>query len=101
MILEAAILDVIPGTEVAFEEASRQASPLIAATTGYRGHTLGRCHEAPSRYLLLVWWDRLEDHTIGFRGSPQYLEWKRLLHHFYRSMPTVEHYIEVLASPSP
>jgi heme-degrading monooxygenase HmoA len=92
MILEAALLDVIPGQESEFERAFAQASPLIAAATGYLGHSLSRCLERPSSYLLLVRWRTLEDHTQGFRGSPQYLEWKRLLHRFYEPFPTVEHF---------
>ena len=60
--------------------------------TGFRSLRLERCLETPSRYLLLVEWDRLEDHTEGFRGSAEYQEWRRLLHHFYDPFPTVEHY---------
>jgi heme-degrading monooxygenase HmoA len=93
MILEAALLDVQPGQESAFEAAFAQASPLIASAAGYMGHSLGRCMERPSTYLLLVRWRTLEDHTQGFRGSPQYQEWKRLLHHFYDPFPTVEHFV--------
>jgi heme-degrading monooxygenase HmoA len=50
---------------------------------------------------LLVWWNRLEDHTVGFRGSPEYQEWKRLLHHFYDPFPEVEHYAAPLANRGP
>jgi heme-degrading monooxygenase HmoA len=92
MILEVAVLDVRPGAEAAFEAAFDEARPLIAATPGYLGLELRRCVETPSRYVLLVRWRRLEDHTEGFRGSPQYQHWKRLLHHFYDPFPTVEHY---------
>jgi|SRR5580693_6974091 heme-degrading monooxygenase HmoA len=92
MILEAALLDVTPGRELEFEEAFARASPLIASIDGYLGHSLRRCLERPSRYLLLVRWSTLEDHTRGFRGAPQYQEWKRLLHHFYERFPTVEHF---------
>ena len=95
MILEAAILPVRPGTEVEFEAAFRRASPIIAATPGYLGHELQRCLEAPGKYLLLVRWERLEDHTVGFRGSPGYQEWRRLLHHFHEPFPTVEHFAAV------
>ncbi|MBB6099012.1 heme-degrading monooxygenase HmoA [Deinobacterium chartae] len=97
MILEAAYLDVRPGQQEAFEAAFLQAGPLIAAQPGYRGHRLERCLEQPERYLLLVRWDRLEDHTEGFRRSAEYLEWKRLLHGFYDPFPTVLHFEEVLA----
>lgn len=95
MILEVAILQVRPEAE-GFEEAFRTASEIIARMPGYRGHELQRCLESPHQYLLLVYWDRLEDHTIGFRGSPDYQEWRRLLHHFYEPFPTVEHYECVL-----
>ena len=95
MILEAALLQVRPGSEAAFEAAFRRASPLIAASPGYLGHELQRCLEAPGKYLLLVRWATLEDHTVGFRGSPAYQEWRRLLHHFYEPFPTVEHFTAV------
>jgi heme-degrading monooxygenase HmoA len=93
MVLEVAILDVIPSMQGSFEEAFRQASPLISASSGYISHELRRCVETPSRYLLLVQWQSIEDHTIGFRESPLYAEWKRLLHKFYDPFPVVEHYV--------
>jgi heme-degrading monooxygenase HmoA len=92
MILEVATLDVIQGKETEFEDAFRIASKIIASIDGYISHELQRCLENKSRYVLLVNWQTLEAHTVGFRGSPQYLEWKRLLHHFYDPFPTVEHY---------
>jgi heme-degrading monooxygenase HmoA len=101
MILEVATLDVIPGQEAAFESAFREAQTIIAAIDGYISHELRRCIENPSRYLLLVTWETLEDHTIGFRGSPQYQQWKTLLHHFYDPFPSVEHFRQVaLDKPS-
>lgn len=101
MILEVAPLDVRPGQEASFEAAFRQASNIISAMPGYRGHQLQRCLERPSRYLLLVHWDTLEDHTVGFRGSSGYQEWKALLHHFYDPFPTVEHYTLVMDKEGP
>ena len=98
MILESAILNVRPGMSSQFEAAFAQASSIIAANSGYIAHELHRCLETADQYLLLVWWERLEDHTVGFRGSPQYQEWKRLLHHFYDPFPTVEHYRKVFAA---
>ena len=80
-----------------FEAAFKQASPIIAATPGYISHELKRCIEVPSRYILLVQWNSLEDHTVGFRQSENYQEWKRLLHHFYDPFPTVEHYESVIS----
>ncbi len=95
MILEAAMLQVTPGREHEFEDAFRRASPIIAAAQGYLSHELQRCVEADGKYLLLVRWETLEDHTIGFRGSPAYQEWKALLHHFYDPFPVVEHFERV------
>ncbi len=82
MILEAAILDVRTGEADAFEAAFAQATRLIAGSGGYLGHELQKCVETPNRYLLLVHWRSLDDHTVGFRGSDAYQEWRRLLHHF-------------------
>ncbi len=95
MILEAAYLMVRPGTEADYEAAFRRASPIIAGSPGYVSHALHRCLEVPGRYLLLVRWERLEDHTVGFRQSPRYQKWRSLLHHFYEPFPTVEHFAEV------
>ncbi len=95
MILEQAVLDVRPGQTDAFEVAFSKAKTIISAMPGFRRLTLSRCVERPDAYLLLVQWDTLEDHTEGFRGSAQYQEWRRLLHHFYDPFPTVEHYREV------
>ncbi len=92
MILEAAVLDVKPGQESGFEHDFAAASAYISSIDGYIAHELQRCIEKPGRYLLLVRWHTLEAHTEGFRKSPQYLEWKRLLHHYYDPFPTVEHY---------
>jgi heme-degrading monooxygenase HmoA len=92
MILEIALLDVKPDQTAEFESAFQQAAPIISAMPGYISHQLQRCLESPARYALLVRWQTLEDHTIGFRGSPQYQEWRKLLHHFYDPFPTVEHF---------
>jgi heme-degrading monooxygenase HmoA len=92
MILEAALLNVKPSRSEDFEAAFREASPLIAAMRGYLSHELQRCLEVSEKYLLLVHWQTLEDHTVGFRQSPQYQEWRRLLHHFYDPFPVVEHF---------
>jgi heme-degrading monooxygenase HmoA len=95
MFLEVAVLNVRKGEEAAFESAFRQAQGIIAASRGYSGHELQRCLERPNQYILLVRWQTLEDHTVGFRQSAAYEGWKNLLHHFYDPFPTVEHYVEV------
>ena len=92
MILEVAVLDVRTGREASFEAAFEQASAIISSMNGYVSHQLQRCLEKRNRYILLVNWQTLEDHTVGFRGSEEYQEWKKLLHHFYDPFPTVEHY---------
>jgi heme-degrading monooxygenase HmoA len=92
MILEVAILDVKPGQEAAFESDFMKASAYISSIDGYLSHQLQRCVEKTGRYILLVNWQSLEAHTEGFRKSPQYVEWKKLLHHYYYPFPTVEHY---------
>ena len=95
MITEHALLPVVPGEERAFEVAFAEARPLISARPGFVDLSLSRCLEQPSTYLLLVRWDSLEAHTEGFRGSAEYAEWRRLLHHFYDPFPVVQHF-EVL-----
>jgi len=95
MILEIAMLDVRPGQEEDFERSFKKAQSIISSIPGYINHQLQRCIETPNRYALLVNWEKLEDHTIGFRQSAMYQDWKTLLHHFYDPFPTVEHFKEV------
>ncbi|NWF57847.1 MAG: antibiotic biosynthesis monooxygenase [Fischerella sp.] len=95
MILEAVMLHVKPNLEYEFEATFKQASRIISSMDGYLSHELHRCIEVKGKYLLLVKWQSLESHTVGFRGSPEYQEWKKLLHHFYDPFPIVEHFEEV------
>jgi heme-degrading monooxygenase HmoA len=92
MVLEQAVLPVKPGQEPEFETAFEQAKAIIATMPGFRSLTLSRCIERPHAYLLLVEWERLEDHTEGFRESAEYQQWRALLHHFYEPFPSVEHF---------
>lgn len=92
MILEVAILDVKEGQQEQFERDFLIARRSISRIKGYAGHSLRKCLENRNRYLLLVDWNTLEDHTIGFRQSPEYSEWKKLLHHYYDPFPVVEHF---------
>lgn len=98
MILEVAILNVKNGHEKQFERDFEKAGQYISAIKGYIGHSLRKCLEHDNKYILLVDWAQLEDHTIGFRESKEYLEWKKLLHHYYDPFPTVEHYETILES---
>jgi heme-degrading monooxygenase HmoA len=96
MILELAILDVRRGESAAFVAAFAEAKTIISVMPGFDHLELQRCLEDPDRYVLLVGWDRLEDHTEGFRGSAEYQRWRELLHRFYDPFPTVEHYEPVV-----
>lgn len=92
MILEVAILNVKPGQADEFEKAFADAQSIISSMQGYISHELRRCMEVSNRYILLVNWKTLEDHTEGFRCSTEYQRWRELLHHFYDPFPEVEHY---------
>ncbi|HEY9532914.1 MAG TPA: antibiotic biosynthesis monooxygenase [Mucilaginibacter sp.] len=96
MILEVAILNPTSGKETQFEKDFATAGQYISAIKGYIRHSLSKCLEQPGKYILLVEWETLEDHTIGFRQSEEYLEWKKLLHHYYDPSPVVEHYEAVV-----
>jgi heme-degrading monooxygenase HmoA len=98
MILEVAILNIKPGMSQQFEIAFGEAEQIIASMKGYISHNLQKCLEKENQYLLLVNWQTIEDHTVGFRQSLEYLTWKKLLHHFYDPFPTVEHYETVITS---
>ena len=95
MILEAAFLQVRAGESAAFEAAFREAQLIISSMPGYRSHELQRCLEREGQYLLLVRWDSVAAHEEGFRKSPEYRQWRKLLHHFYEPFPTVLHYEQV------
>ena len=92
MITEIALLKIRPGQSAAFEEAFIKAQPIIESATGYIQHELQQCIEQDDKYLLVVRWNTIEDHTTGFRQSEKYQEWKKLLHHFYNPVPVAEHY---------
>jgi len=95
MVLEVAVLPVRAGQEKAFEETFAKAQPIIISMPGYVSHKLHKGVEAPAKYMLLVEWQKIEDHTVGFRQSAEYQEWRRLLHHFYDPAPIVEHFTVV------
>ncbi|MEL4317709.1 antibiotic biosynthesis monooxygenase [Leifsonia sp. YIM 134122] len=95
MILEHVVLPVIPGREAEFEEAFAEARPIIERMPGFQRLSLSRGVESPASYLLLVHWDSVEAHEVGFRGSAGYRRWAELLHPFYDPFPVVEHFAEV------
>ncbi len=95
MVLEVATLSVRAGQTGAFEAAFAQAEPIIRAAEGYLSHELNRCVETRDRYILLVRWKSIEDHTERFRNSAPFQEWRRLLHHFYDPAPSIAHFTNV------
>ncbi len=98
MITEHALLDVIPGREEEFVESMKRAKAIVAASPGFVSLRVERCVERPSCFLLLVEWERLEDHTEGFRGSAGYQDWRAALHHFYDPFPVVEHFEPIVTA---
>ena len=95
MFLEHALLDVIPGQEAEFEEAFSRAREIITQSPGFISLKISKGIERPSTFLLLVEWQTLEDHTIGFRESARYQQWREILHRFYEPFPVVEHFVEI------
>ncbi len=96
MVLEQAILNIKQRESQAFEKAFKEAQKIIISMPGYIHHDVLKCMEEEDKYLLLVRWETLEDHEIGFRKSDQYQEWKKLLHHFYDPFPVVQHFKSII-----
>lgn len=92
MVTEIAVLNIKKNESEMFETAFIKAQSIISSMKGYIEHELLKCMEEADKYLLIVRWQTLEDHTEGFRKSNDYNEWKNLLHHFYEPFPNVEHY---------
>ena len=79
-----------------FEISFAKAQTIISSIDGYISHELRKCVEKPNRYILLVNWETIEAHTIEFRKSDEYQQWRKLPHHFYAPFPKVEHYNKVM-----
>ena len=100
MILEIADIRIQPGQQAAFEKAALQGmNTVFSKAKGFRGHEVRHSIESPERYVLLLQWETLEDHTVGFRGSPLYGEWRGLVSGFFAQPPFVEHFALVDAVP--
>jgi heme-degrading monooxygenase HmoA len=95
MILEIAQIDVKPGLEAEFEDGVRKAAPLFKRAKGCRSLSLQRSVEKPARYRLFIGWDTVENHTVDFRGSADFQEWRKLVGHCFASPPEVEHVSEI------
>ena len=96
MVTEIAQIEVKPGMESEFEAGVAKAAPLFQRAKGCRALELQRSVEKPSRYRLFVQWETLEDHTVAFRGSDDFQEWRRLVAHCFEGPPEVEHTVEAV-----
>jgi len=93
MILEIAEIRIAPGQQAAFDEAiQRGLRTVISRAKGMRGFKVNKGIESPERYVLHIFWDALEDHTVGFRESPLFAEWRAIVGPFFASPPLVEHF---------
>jgi heme-degrading monooxygenase HmoA len=95
MILEHALITVRPDAHAEFEAGIAKAREVISAAPGFRSFALRRGVESPNRYLLLVGWDTLEDHTVGFRESDAFAAWRSHIQPFFGGAPEVDHYREL------
>ena len=95
MIVERALMSIHPGQEADFEAAMTQAREVVAQARGFRSIRVTRGIENPSTYLLLLEWDTLEDHTVGFRQGPLFAEWRGIIGQYFAQPPLVEHFTPV------
>ena len=99
MILELADIRIAPGQQAAFDEAiARGVATVASKAQGFRGYSVHKGIESPERYVLQICWDTLEDHTVGFRQSPAFAEWRAIVGPFFAAPPTVEHFSLLAAS---
>jgi heme-degrading monooxygenase HmoA len=99
MILELADFRIKPGQEAAFEEAIQRAlSTVMTRAQGMRGFKVNKCIETPQRFVLQVFWDKVEDHTVAFREGPLFTEWRAIIGQFFAGPPHVEHFTLVSKS---
>ncbi len=93
MILELADIRIQPGQQAAFDEAIvRGVGTVISQARGFRGWTVNKGVESPERYVLQIFWDTLEDHTVHFRGSELFAQWRAIVGPFFAQPPVVEHF---------
>jgi heme-degrading monooxygenase HmoA len=93
MILEIADIRIPPGQQAAFDEAIQRGLTTVASKAkGFRGYKVNKCIESPERYVLMIFWDTLEDHTVGFRQGPLFAQWRAIVGPFFAQPPQVEHF---------
>ncbi len=96
MILELAIIDIKQGSNADFEQNLDKAQHVISQAEGYLGHEFKHCIEKENRYILLIRWATLKDHTEGFRGSELFKEWRALIGPFFENPPVVQHFTNLI-----
>ncbi|MDB5941666.1 MAG: Antibiotic biosynthesis monooxygenase [Ramlibacter sp.] len=99
MILEIADIRIQPGQQAAFEEAiQRGISTVASKARGFKGFTVNKCIETPERFVLQIFWETLEDHTVAFRQGPLFAQWRAIVGPFFAAPPLVEHFDLVAGS---
>jgi heme-degrading monooxygenase HmoA len=99
MILEIADIRIQPGQQAAFEEAiQRGLNTVISKAKGCRGFKVNKGIESPERFILMIFWETLENHTVDFRGGPLFAEWRAIVGPYFAGPPTVEHFSLVAKS---
>jgi len=102
MILEVADIRIQPGRQAEFDQAiQRGITTVIAKARGFQGWKVNKSLESPERYLLMIFWQTLEDHTVHFRGGPAFADWRAIVGPFFAGPPTVEHFTLLAKSPEP
>jgi heme-degrading monooxygenase HmoA len=100
MILEIADIRIAPGQQAAFDAAVQKGLATVVSTAkGFRGFKVNKSLESPERYVLMIYWDTLENHTVDFRGGPLFAQWRAIVGPFFAQPPVVEHF-ELLAKSS-
>ena len=99
MILEIADIRIAPGQQAAFETAIQQGVATVASRApGFRGFKINKGVESPERYILMIYWDTLENHTVDFRQGPLFAQWRAIVAPFFAAPPVVEHFSLVAKS---
>ena len=97
MVLEVALIDVLPGHEDEFAAAYAKGHPVLAGAPGCRSVRMTRGVESPSRFVLLVEWDSVEAHNDNFRATERFAQWRALIGPYFAGPPLVEHFVDVPA----
>ena len=93
MILEIADIRIAPGKQAEFDEAIQRGVATVASkATGFRGYKVNKGVESPERYILMIYWDTLENHTVDFREGPLFPQWRAIVGPFFAVPPVVEHF---------